>query len=208
MENKIYIGIIAFIKKYHLEAMKDVIIFSIILLFFHFLWKLFVGSFFAVNFIFDSANALAYEVFRASRWVLETLHVNVTTFNELSIGGTLHKNVIYYPENNGFVYVNASCSGLKQFYQWVILMLLYPGPWKHKAWFIPLGLLIIHVVNIFRIVSMTFVTINYSQHWNFIHDYIMRPFFYVVMFALWVWWNERFYHRKKPIPIMADKGSA
>ncbi len=205
MDNKLYSGIIFFIKKYHLEALKDVVIFSIILLFFHVIWKLFVSDFFSVSFIYDSANALAHEVFKASRWVLEALHVNVTTFDVLSIQGALHKNVIYYPENNGVVYVNASCSGLKQFYQWVILLLLYPGPWKHKAWFIPFGLLIIHLVNIFRILSMTFVTMNYPQHWNFIHDYVLRPFFYVVMFALWVWWNERFYHRKKLQPAVVSE---
>ena len=197
MNNKIITSIKTVINKYHLYAFKDVAIFMLILLFFHFLWRFFIGDILKVDFIQNSARLLAKEVFFASQWVLEALNVNVTTFEELTIGGGLRRNVIYYAENNGYVYVNLSCSGLKQFYQWVILMLLYPGPWKHKIWYIPVGLVIIHLVNIFRIVSMVFVTINILQHWDFTHDYILRPFFYVVMFGMWVLWNERFYNKSQ-----------
>ncbi len=197
MSNKLLSSINDFIKKYHLYAFKDVAIFMIILLFFHFLWRTFYQDIFVLQFLIDSEYWLARKVFISSTWILEVLGVNVTTFDELTIGEVLRRNVIYYAEGPGYVYVNRSCSGLKQFYQWIILMLLYPGPWKYKVWFIPLGLIIIHVINIFRIVGMTFVTINLPEQWDFIHDYVMRPFFYVVMFTLWVWWNEKFYLKSK-----------
>jgi len=185
----------AFIKKYHLYAFKDVAVFMIILLFFHFLFKIFSTNISASRFYIDSSDWLAERVFLTSQWILDMLNVKVTAFDQLNIAGSIRNRVFYYSENNGYVSVNHSCSGLKQFYQWIVLMLLYPGPWKHKTWFIPMGLGIIHLVNLFRIVGMTFVTIHLPQHWDFIHDYVMRPFFYVVMFALWVWWNEKFYHK-------------
>jgi len=185
------------IKKYHLDAFKEVAIFMIILLFFHFLFKIFTSDITANRFFNSSSEWLAERVFYASRWILEALNVKITSFEQLAIGGSIKNRVFYYPENNGFVSVNLSCSGLKQFYQWVVLMLLYPGPWRHKAWFIPLGLIVIHFVNLFRIVSMTFVTIHLPDQWDFIHDNILRPFFYVVMFAFWVWWNEKFYLKNK-----------
>jgi len=197
MSNKFISSINDFIKKYHLYAFKDVAIFMIILLFFHFLWKTFYQDVFVLQFLKDSELWLANKVFISSAWILEVLNVNVTTFDELKIGEVLRRNVIYYAENNGSVFVNRSCSGLKQFYQWTILMLLYPGPWRHKAWFIPMGLVIIYIVNVFRIVGMTFVTINLTENWDFIHDYVMRPFFYVVIFAMWVWWNEKFQIKNK-----------
>jgi exosortase/archaeosortase family protein len=181
-----------FIKKYKLEAFKDVAIFMAILLVFHFLWRTFIGDILEVAFIKDSANSLAVVVFNASQWALETMNINVSFFDELTIAGRPWKNVIYYAENNGFVAVNLSCSGLKQLYQWLFLMLLFPGPWKHKLWFIPMGLIVVHFVNVFRIISMTFVTINIPQQWDFMHDNVLRPFFYVVMFAMWVLWNEKF----------------
>jgi exosortase/archaeosortase family protein len=180
-------------QKYHLYAFKDVTIFIIILLIFHVLWRTFVGDIMSVDFIRNSANALAREVFVHASWFLSLVGTDITPFDELNIGGGLKQNVFFYAENNGAVYVNLSCSGLKQFYQWFFLILLYPGPWKHKLWFIPFGIVIVHLVNVFRIVSMVWVTMLIPQHWDFMHDWVLRPFFYVVMFFLWVWWNEKFY---------------
>lgn len=182
-----------FFKKYHLYAFKDVAIFMIILIFFHFLWRMFNHELLLIDFIRSSANWLAHQVYLQSSWFLDVTGVNVTAFDELTISEVARKNVFICPENSGFVYVNSSCSGLKQFYQWFFLMLLYPGPWKQKLWFFPMGLLIIHIVNVGRIIGMVFVTMYLPEQWDFIHDWVMRPFFYVVMFLLWVWWNEKFY---------------
>ena len=189
------------IKKYHLGAFVDVAIFMGILLFFHFLYRYLIRVHEVAQFVNGTRTWLAHEVFLASEWFLHTFNVKVTTFPEYTIDNHVWKNVIYYPPEGkeGYVAVNPGCSGMKQFYQWIILMILYPGPWKHKLWFIPMGLLIIHIVNIGRIVGMTFVTINLPDQWHFIHDWIMRPFFYVVMFLLWAWWNDKFRHKKKAV---------
>jgi exosortase/archaeosortase family protein len=100
--------------------------------------------------------------------------------------------------NNGYVAVNESCSGLKIFLQFTVLMILFPGPWKHKLWYIPAGLIILHLTNIFRIVGLAQVTISLPQYWDFSHDYFFRPLFYVVIFTLWVIWVEYFYTKKEP----------
>jgi len=197
MIRKFYTVLTGLIKKYHLDAFKDVAIFMIILIIFHVIWRSFVSNIFTVDFIRSSADWLAIQVYRESKWVLELFNVNVTAFDQLNIGGHLRKNVFYYANNNGYVAVNSSCSGLKQFYQWFFLMMLFPGQWKHKVWFIPMGLVIIHLVNVFRIITMVIVTIYLSQYWDFIHDWVMRPFFYVVMFTLWVWWNEKYHLKSK-----------
>jgi exosortase/archaeosortase family protein len=84
--------------------------------------------------------------------------------------------------------------GLKQFYQAFFLFLLYPGPWKHKLWYIPLAILVMHLVNVFRVVALSLVMVHAYPHWDLMHDWVLRPFFYVVLFALWVVWNERFRH--------------
>lgn len=197
MSNSLLSKVNDLIKKYHLYAFKDVAIFMIILLAFHVLWKIFVTDILAVDFITNSATWLAGIVYEQSKWFFETTGMNVIAFEELKIFNRTHDNVFFCPATNGYVYVNLSCSGLKQFYQWFFLMILFPGPWKHKAWFIPLGLIIIHIVNVFRIIGMVVVTMNIPEHWDFMHDYVMRPFFYVVMFLLWVWWNEKIHLKAK-----------
>jgi exosortase/archaeosortase family protein len=75
--------------------------------------------------------------------------------------------------------------------QFVLLFLIFPGPWRKKLWFIPLGLLIVHLTNLFRIAGLSVVTVTVPEYWDFSHDYLFRPFFYVVIFLLWVWWVEK-----------------
>jgi len=209
MVDKYFSAFNRIIKKYHLHAFKDVTLFVLILLFFHFVYRAFAVNISALNFIRTSSNWLALQVYRESCFVVNLFTSKVTFFDQLHIQDSLRHNVFYYALNNGYVAVNSSCSGLKQFYQWFFLMTLFPGPWKHKLWFIPMGIIVTHLVNVFRIVSMVFVTVYISEYWSFIHDWVLRPFFYVVMFMLWVWWNEKYHlpYRKKRKAIKSASGS-
>lgn len=93
--------------------------------------------------------------------------------------------------NNGYIEINHSCAGVKQFYQLFVLFLLFPGPWKHKLWYIPMSMFIMHFVNVFRIIALSVVVVEWPEVWHFAHDWVLRPFFYVVIFALWVIWNDK-----------------
>ena len=171
-----------FINKYKLQALRDVAIFAIITLFFHYIWwhglKDFLLDFGGFK---ELEQFLAHQVFLASAWIVE----NILNYNIWTADNTL------YFENNGYVAVLGSCSGLKQFYQWTVLMILFPGPWKKKLWYIPLGIVAIHIVNILRIVILSIVVLNWPEYWDFIHEWVLRPFFYVVIFAMWVLWVEK-----------------
>jgi exosortase/archaeosortase family protein len=180
---KTFISIKQFIKKKKLQPIIDVLLFAIIIYFFHWLWwngglKHFLSNYAAFK---ETEEFLAHQVFLPSAWIVQ--HI---------IGYDIHTlhNTLYFP-NNGFVAVEGSCSGLKQFYQWTILMILFPGPWRKKLWYIPLGLLTIHLVNILRIVTLSVVVMHWPQQWDFIHLWILRPFYYVVMFGMWVIWVEK-----------------
>jgi exosortase/archaeosortase family protein len=166
----------------------DVALFAIITYSFHVLWWDFarvIKSFTAVN---ATADWLAEQVFHSSLWINRSiLGLHVTTE---------YPNVMWF-SNGGFVQVVESCSGLKQFYQILVLFILFPGPWKHKLWFIPLAIFIMHLVNIMRIVILSVVVLWKPEHWDFIHEWILRPGFYVVIFLQWVWWVEKFRLKSK-----------
>ncbi|MBI9035759.1 MAG: archaeosortase/exosortase family protein [Bacteroidales bacterium] len=93
--------------------------------------------------------------------------------------------------NDGYISIRAGCSGLKQFLQAALLFLIFPGPWKHKLWFIPLSIILMHLVNLLRIFLLAIVVNYQPQQFGFYHDIVFRPLFYVVIFVLWVWWVER-----------------
>lgn len=164
----------------------DVTLFALITIVFHELWWDFariIKSFTVIN---VTADWLAEQVFIVSLWINRNILGLLVTTEE--------PNIMWF-SNGGYVQVNESCSGLKQFYQIIVLFVLFPGKWKHKLWFIPMSIMIMHIVNILRIVILSVMVLWKPEYWTFTHDWILRPGFYVVIFLLWVWWVEKFSHR-------------
>jgi exosortase/archaeosortase family protein len=194
VNNTLNIKIKQFIKKHQLESLKDVALFIIITLIIHYAWRFWANQLHYVpinDFMSDAQNWMAGVVFRQSTWFVQ--HVLGI---ELSI--VQESNSMYF-SNESHMYINQSCSGLKQIMQFVILMMVFPGPWKRKLWFIPLGILIVHLTNLFRIIGLSVVLVNVPDYWKFSHDYIFRPFFYVVIFFMWVWWVDKISQRNTAI---------
>lgn len=170
----------------------DVFLFAAITIFFHRLW----WDFYSIISSFDVVNKLSDwlsdRVFDASLWINRNLLGMLIT--------TESPNIMWF-SNGGYVQVNESCSGMKQFYQILVLFLLFPGPWKHKLWFIPMSWAIMHIVNVLRIVVLSIMVIWKPEYWHFTHDWILRPGFYVVIFLLWLWWVEKFRHKPTNLTI-------
>lgn len=161
-----------------------VFLFMLITYAFHKLWWTFATEIKSLAFIINSADFLAHQVFLWAEWFNRTI-LNLTFTSQ-------YPNTFNFPEVNGYIAVEESCSGLKQMYQLFFLFILFPGPWKHKLWYIPLTFFVMYLTNVFRIIVLSIILINWPNQWDFFHMSILRPFFYVVIFALWVIWVEYF----------------
>jgi exosortase/archaeosortase family protein len=161
----------------------DILLFVVITYLFHKLWWFFAADIKSITAVSQLADWLAVQVFNESYFIIHHTFDTGAWYEPI--------NTIRF-SNSGYITVNESCSGLKQFYQIIVLFLLFPGPWKHKLWYIPLSILIMHITNVMRIVILGMVTLWAPEYWQFSHDWILRPFFYVVLFLLWVWWVERY----------------
>ena len=138
--------------------------------------------------LFDEASTL---LFNQSCWVLEHIfNVDIITHNHII--GVINKNDTY-----SLVSVAPECTSLKQWLHWLFLMLIFPGPWKHKLWYIPLGLVIIEFINVVRVVGITLCMIPFPNHFDFFHDYFFKVLFYFFIFIMWVIWVEKFLHKKE-----------
>ena len=135
-------------------------------------------------------------VFGQSCRVLDRfLHVDIVTVSATRMIATLNNEggwarVIIAPE----------CASLKQWLHWIFLMLLFPGPWKHKLWYIPIGLVIIEWTNVVRICGVLLMQVPFPNSFHIAHDYIFKVFFYLVIFLMWMLWVEKFYN-----PTIKDK---
>lgn len=118
----------------------------------------------------------------------------------LDITTVTRTHFIFTPDHEGgfaSVGVIAECASLKQWLHWLFLMLIFPGPWKHKAWYIPAGLVIIEWTNVLRVCGVLIMQIFWPGSFHLAHDYIFKVLFYFVIFLMWVIWVECFVHPKK-----------
>lgn len=90
------------------------------------------------------------------------------------------------------LWIGDPCNGVSLFAVFALFLLTYPGPWRHKLWFIPLGLLSIHLINVARIAALCIVVSIDYELLNFNHDYTFYVVVYGWVFLLWFLWVKRF----------------
>ena len=99
-------------------------------------------------------------------------------------------NLLRYANGHSTCIVWA-CTPVKQAFIWLCLMLTTAGEWRSKAWFIPLGWVLIYLFNILRIFAIVLVIEAHPELFTLLHTYILKYVFYGLMFLLWVVYVER-----------------
>jgi exosortase family protein XrtF len=94
--------------------------------------------------------------------------------------------------NRNVLLVYEGCNGLNAAIIFVAFLVAF-GPLKSKLlWFILIGLLIIHVVNLGRVTLLFWVAEEQPQYMYFMHKYFFTTILYVAIFLLWVVWIKKF----------------
>lgn len=172
------------------QSVVDVGLFIVLIMSFHFLylgWQ--ALEYWPIKGTIDKLSLWAVNlVYSQSCWVLENIfNLDLTTMSDIRLIAT--------PNSDGGwarAIIAPECASLKQWLHWLFLMLLFPGPWKHKAWFIPAGLVIIEWTNVIRICGIVLMQIPWPNSFRLAHDYIFKVFFYLIIFLMWVIWVECF----------------
>jgi len=179
-----YLQLKSFLNSKQARPFVDVALFVIITYAVHKLWWQYSSYIYGIPAFMSIMEWLGYNVYLASVWI----NMNILGMDiQLADGNTM-----IFLRNNYSIYINESCSGFKQMFQILILFVLFPGPWKHKLWFIPAAIVSMFFVNVIRVIGLSYAMIYMPQHWDFIHLWIMRPFYYVAIFIMWVIWVEKF----------------
>jgi exosortase/archaeosortase family protein len=171
-------------------AYKDVGLFVLITLSFHFFFRAIAPWLYNIAAWQQVSLFLQNLLFENAVWLIR----NVLKFDIVT--GDLK---ISFVDNHGYLAVTESFASLKIFLQFIVLMVLFPGAWKHKLWYIPAGIVVLHLTNIFRIVGLSRITISLPRYWHYSDEYFFRPLFYVVIFTMWVIWVENFYRKNNSI---------
>jgi len=77
-------------------------------------------------------------------------------------------------------------------------ILIFPGNWIKKLWFIPMGIVAIFLLNVLRVILLAVIQKNFSPKWlEFNHTYTFTIVVYLFIFSLWFYWVKRFSHSPK-----------
>ncbi|MCC7333019.1 MAG: archaeosortase/exosortase family protein [Flavobacteriales bacterium] len=94
------------------------------------------------------------------------------------------------------VLIGAPCNGLSLFALFAGFIIIFPGNWKKKVIFISIGILFIHIINIFRLVALALVVVYKPESLEFNHKYTFTVLVYVFIFILWIIWVNKFALKK------------
>jgi len=90
------------------------------------------------------------------------------------------------------VRVGDSCNGLVLFALFGGFIIAYPGSWKAKLLYIPLGILAIYFLNIIRVIALALNSLYSRNSLDFNHKYTFTFIVYACIFGFWMYWVKRY----------------
>jgi exosortase/archaeosortase family protein len=132
--------------------------------------------------IFLNGSLLISFILKTSKFFIDLLGYECWINNRLIYG------------NNASLFMDDSCMGINLMFLFASFIALLPGTFKHKIWYIPLGLMVIILLNCLRVI-MIFINMSKTGAYTMaleIHDLFTYPVL-VFTFFMWVIWINRFY---------------
>lgn len=169
--------------RFDISPYRDILLFVVVLLVSNYVWKFTVhGDELSYG---GTVTWLCCDVTLPFDWmsqhIARVVYVIVSLFRDtLSIRGT--RLIWETGSSTGIVW---SCTAIKQSFLWLCVMLFASCPWKHKLWFIPLGVVCLYAFNILRITLITLVIEFHPEYFHVLHAYVFKYLFYGFLFALW-----------------------
>jgi exosortase family protein XrtF len=130
------------------------------------------------------------QIINAADWILHRL--GYATFTVLQ---DRDMQVIGIDGSNG-VWVGSNCNAITLFSLFAVFIIAYPGSQKHKWWYVPGGILAIHLLNVLRVVALALIANYAPDYLNFNHTYTFTFLIYAFIFSLWMIWVNNFATQK------------
>jgi exosortase/archaeosortase family protein len=159
------------------------------------LYCLYLLLFKGLNFVFPAYGSLVvgfqelirHNLLNTTAWFLE--HTG-------NISVSQNADTLYFNDQFSLKIVD-NCLGIKLMFIYAMLIVAYPGAKiKNKLWYIPMGIAILHLLNIIRTIVLSFVII-YTNSFDFVHEFVFRVLFYGITFVLWYIWIKKYVDQKK-----------
>lgn len=159
----------------------------------------FLGKFLAIYFIGNVLYGLFVEAY-GSRPDPATIEVtqqasfflNAIGFNTHTELHSAEPTIILYDEGTRVISVFEGCNGINVMIVFVGFLIAFGGRAKYLAFFLPAGLIAIHIFNILRLTLLFSLAKGNSPQFHYYHKYFFTATLYVIVFVLWYVWATRF----------------
>lgn len=109
---------------------------------------------------------------------------------------TVNERQVWIESANG-LWVGDPCNGLNLFALFSGFIIAYPGVLKSKLIFIPVGIVLIHLLNILRISGLLLLQLYAPEYMEFNHTYTFTIIIYAFIFYLWMHWVNKYSFKQK-----------
>ncbi len=108
---------------------------------------------------------------------------------------TSYYRIIVLEGTNGLK-IGDHCLAIPAMVIFSMLIIVFPGRWKDKLWFVPLGILLVQGSNLFRLIGLMFMQ-KYSNDafFDFNHSYTYLVITYGFIFLLIMLWIKKFAYK-------------
>jgi exosortase family protein XrtF len=120
------------------------------------------------------------------------LFLNLFSGSSFSLSPFEEQNTYLFKDNVAVVLIEHGCNGLILMVLFAAFIIAFPGPWKKKLWYIPLGILAIYIINAIRVIGLAVNHIYAKSSFDFNHKYTFTILIYGAIFLFWMVWVNRF----------------
>jgi exosortase family protein XrtF len=126
----------------------------------------------------------------ATRWVSEQTAFVLTScgYKVETSDHPLKPTTLLKYESRPVLSVYEGCNGINVMVIFLAFILAFGPIGKKMMWFIPAGILIIHLINLLRVGVLFFVAEYRPDAMYILHKYVLTSMLYVVAFLLWIRW--------------------
>ena len=82
--------------------------------------------------------------------------------------------------------IDTPCNGIPMMFLYAAFILVYPGSWQRKTWFVLGGLVFLHILNLCRIIGLSYLSFYAPGQFEFNHKYLFQIVVYSATISIWL----------------------
>ncbi len=152
---------------------------------------IFLSVYFGLNLIYGVwIESLGTKPDIATQWVSSQSAklVGLVSDEAYAVPNTEGPTIRIMTGNRIILNVFEGCNGINVVIVFLAFILAFGGSTKKMIWFIPGGLLVIHLFNLGRIILLYYLSYNNSTFFYYFHKYFFTAVIFGAVFILWWLW--------------------